>query len=210
MNETPAGDYLEPYRRAVERFGASFPAMLWHSRDSQIVRFDVMIAMVGFDESVILDVGCGTGDFAARLIERKIPFKSYVGVDALSEMIQSAGKRGFNRCRFETHDVLLDPDAMSAYEPDFICFSGTLNTMEEQTARSLIGRAFMAALQGVVFNFLSDRCHRRWLDRDLHPARRFNTVRWLDWAMDLSSRVTFTQEYLDGHDATILIRHEEE
>ena len=36
--------------------------------------------------------------------------------------------------------------------------------------------AFDAAAQGVVFNFLSDRPHPRWKEKDLRPARRFDTV----------------------------------
>ena len=31
---------------------------------------------------------------------------------------------------------------------------------------------------------------------------------WLDWALDRTSRVAFTQDYLDGHDATIVLRHD--
>ena len=61
----------------------------------------------------------------------------------------------------------------------------------------------------MVFNFLSDRPHKRWADCDLAPAGRFDTAAWLDWAMDQSSKVAFTQDYLDGHDATILIRHDD-
>jgi hypothetical protein len=60
----------------------------------------------------------------------------------------------------------------------------------------------------VVFNFLSDRVHPRWAEQDLGPARRFDTAAWLDWSLELSTCVSFTQDYLHGHDATILIRHE--
>ena len=67
---------------------------------------------------------------------------------------------------------------------------------------------FDASAQGVVFNFLSDKCHPRWSGRDLTPARRFDTLAWLRWSFELSSRVCFTQSYMDGHDATILILHE--
>lgn len=93
---------------------------------------------------------------------------------------------------------------------DYICFSGSLNTMDEAVARRLVDRAFDAAAQGVIFNFLSNRCHPRWHQRSLGPARRFNTLAWLDWAMSRTSRVAFTQDYLDGHDATLLLRHDGE
>jgi hypothetical protein len=92
--------------------------------------------------------------------------------------------------------------------PDYVCLSGTLNTMNDDLARRVVRAAFDAAGQGVVFNFLSNRPHARWSGRDLAPARRFDTAAWLDWSLGLSSRVSFTQDYLDGHDATIMIRHD--
>jgi SAM-dependent methyltransferase len=168
----------------------------------------VMIELAGFAECTILDVGCGRGDFAAHLLQRGVEFERFVGMDALDEMVDAAAARRLERCVFQTRDVLAEPQAMAEARADFICFSGTLNTMDEATARGLIGRAYRAAAQGVVFNFLSDRFHPRWADHDLGPARRFNTAAWLDWSLDLSTCVSFTQDYLDGHDATILIRHD--
>ena len=89
-----------------------------------------------------------------------------------------------------------------------MCISGTLNTMDEQMARRLVGAAFDAAARAVVFNFLSSPDHPRFAGRDPAPARRFDPLRWLEFALGLSTRVTFTQVYLDGHDATILIEHD--
>jgi SAM-dependent methyltransferase len=200
---------LDPYRQAVLQHGAGFKATLWGSRESQITRFDVMIELANFDDCTIVDAGCGAGDFAARLIERSIAYRSYLGIDALESQIQAARARNLPRCEFHIGDLTRDCSIVREANADFVCFSGTLNTMEESDARSLVQAAFDAAAQGVVFNFLSDRFHAKWADREMQPARRFNTVAWIDWSMLLSSRVSFTQDYLDGHDATILIRHDE-
>ena len=48
------------------------------------------------------------------------------------------------------------------------------------------------------------------LDARLEQRAATDTLAWLDWSLGLSSRVQFTQTYLDGHDATILIRHDED
>ena len=208
MDPTPSEEFLRPYRQALKRYGPGFEATLWSSRDTQVLRFDVMIELAGFEGCTVLDVGCGRGDFAARLLERGVPFIRCIGLDALTEMIEAASARMLDRCAFRAADVLATPHVLTEAEADWICFSGTLNTMNDDAARGLVRAAFDAAARGVVFNFLSDRCHRRWAKRDLAPARRFNTVAWLDWAMTLTSRVTFTQEYLDGHDATIVLRRE--
>ncbi|MHC4415488.1 MAG: class I SAM-dependent methyltransferase [Planctomycetota bacterium] len=208
MGDPAEAEYLKPYRDAVKRFGAGFEATLWTSREAQQLRFDVMIDLAGLEDCVVVDAGCGGGDFAARLLERNISFSSYVGLDAVPEMIEAARKRALPQCEFLVRDVVADAAALPAAEPDYVCVSGTLNTMDEETARRLIGGAFEAAGRGVAFNFLSGRPHPRWAGRDLGPARRFDPLRWLDFSLTLTSRVSFTQAYLDGHDATILLRHE--
>jgi SAM-dependent methyltransferase len=200
--------YLHPYRQAVERYGAGFEATLWNSPEAQALRFDVMIGMCDLEGRTVLDVGCGQGDLAARLLERQVPFARYVGVDAVAEMIEAAQGRGLERCEFIFGDAVADPAVLAGPGPDFAFISGTLNTMNERTARRLVGAAYTAASRAVAFNFLSSRAHPRWTKRDPAPARRFDPVRWLDFALGLSSRVAFTQAYLDGHDATILIEHE--
>ena len=199
-------EYLEPYRRALERFGASFEATLWNSRDAQALRFDVMIGLAGFGEAVVLDAGCGQGDLAARLLERGVAFRRYIGVDALAEMVEAARKRSLGRCTFVCGDVVSDPGIMARHQPDYVCLSGTLNTMEAPVARRLVRAAFEAAASGVVFNFLSTRLDPRFKGGDLGPARRFDPLDWLAFALELSPRVSFTQAYLEGHDATVLIR----
>jgi SAM-dependent methyltransferase len=201
--------YLQPYREAVERYGAGFEATLWNNAEAQGLRFDVMIGLSHLEGRAVLDIGCGQGDLAARLLERRVPFAHYVGVDALAEMIEAARGRGLERCEFICRDAVAEPSILSSGEPDYAFISGTLNTMNERTARRLVGAAFGAAARGVAFNFLSSRAHPRWLKRDTGPARRFDPVRWLDFALGLSSRVTFNQAYLDGHDATILIEHDD-
>jgi SAM-dependent methyltransferase len=199
--------YLKPYRDAVDRFGPGFEATLWNSREAQLLRFDVMADLAGLDGRSVLDVGCGPGDFAARLLERGIAFTDYTGIDAVPEMIGQAERRGLARCRFRVADAVADPAALAAERADYVCVSGTLNTMEETTARRLVVDAFAAAGRGVVFNFLSSRAGGQWSARDPAPARRFDPVGWVAAALALSPRVAFTQAYLDGHDATILIEH---
>ncbi len=208
MDDPAEKAYLQPYSEAVKRFGASFEATLWNSRAAQTLRFDVMIDLATFDDARVLDVGCGQGDLAARLIERSVPIAGFIGIDAMPEMIEAAAKRDLPGCRFIAGDAIENPGLLGTGEPDYTCISGTLNTMDDPTAQKLVADAFAAASGGIVFNFLSSRPHARFAGSDPAPARRRDPVRWLDFALGLSSRVTFTQAYLDGHDATILILHD--
>ena len=205
MTEDPLPEYLEPYRRAVQEHGPGFHATLWGSRDAQELRFDVMIAMVDFSGAVILDIGSGQGDFAARLCARDVAFQAYRGIDGIEEMVTHARERGIPRTHFFHADPLAG-DVSDVDEPyDYACLSGTLNAMHLADARLLVAGGFSRARRGVIFNFLSEKYHPRWEGKLTAPARRFDPVDWLQWSLDLSSRVRFDQSYLDGHDATILI-----
>ncbi len=210
MSDRPDKAYLQPYTEAVKQFGAGFEATLWNNPAAQRLRFDVMIELAGIRDARVLDVGCGPGDLAARLLEREIPFTGYVGIDAMPEMIEAAARRDLPGCRFVAGDAVADPALLRTGDPDYACISGTLNTMDDATAQKLVADAFAASAQGVVFNFLSTRHHPRFAGRDTTPARRRDPVAWLDFALSLSSRVAFTQTYLDGHDATIVVRTERE
>jgi len=197
-------DYLKPYQDAVAAHGGTFEATLWRSKEGQHIRFKTFCDFVDFADTSILDVGCGIGDFAEYLLQNNISFKSYHGVDAMNSMIETANKRNLPRSTFETIDIFKNPKLFHKY--DWITFSGTLNAMDEIVAMELIDSSFEECKKGVAFNFLSDRSGRNPETEDLTPASRFNTVAWIDHALLLSTNVDFTQSYLDGHDATIILK----
>lgn len=207
--EDRAGDaaYLAPYREAIDVFGAGFEATLWADRRTQLLRFDVMLEMVDLAGRKLVDAGCGAGDLAGYLIERRVPFAHYIGIDGVADQIAAAQAHSYPHCEFRTADLVHEHALLDAIDPDIIIISGTLNTMDEHTARTIIEHAFRAAREAVIFNFLSDRPHPRYLEMKLGPARRFDTARWIDWALGLTPCVAFRQDYLDGHDATVLLRH---
>src|SRR5216684_2810624 len=69
---------------------------------------EAIFARHQFDEGVVLDVGCGTGEIIARLAE-KLPRASFVGVDLEEPHLVRARARcaAFgSRVRFETGDAL--------------------------------------------------------------------------------------------------------
>ncbi len=204
---TPA--YLRPYGEAMSHFGPGFEATLWQNRGSQGLRFDVAMSLIGFGGVRLADLGCGPGDLVSHLKERDIQPASYLGIDAQDEMIQLAKKNHEEVDQtFLAADLVADPSIIANWRPDVCFISGTLNTMPPRMAWRLVMLAYESSQVGVVFNFLSNRPHHRYRKKDLKPARRFNTVRWLDRCMRVSSRVAFRQDYLDGHDATIAILKE--
>ena len=158
---------------------------------------------IDFSDMSILDVGCGLGDFADYLIDHQISFASFQGIDAMEQMISEANNKSLPRCTFSIGDVIENEGLLQGF--DWITMSGTLNAMPQSLAMELVSKAFSACTIGVAYNFLSNQCKHN-LEEDLTPASRFDTVQMLEQAFKLTRNVTFDQSYLDGHDATIILK----
>ncbi|MDP7028601.1 MAG: class I SAM-dependent methyltransferase [Phycisphaerales bacterium] len=202
-------DHLQPYVDALAEHGPGFEATLWRSPAAQRTRFEVATRMLCCANHRVADLGCGTGDFALFLAEGTSPPSAYLGVDAHREMVDAAREAVSGSASFETVfevlDLVDDLRPVAAWKPDVCVISGTLNTMRQSQALDVVARAFEVSRIGVVFNYLSDRPHDRFVGRDTAPARRFATIEVLDWCMQMTPNVQFRQDYLDGHDATIAI-----
>ncbi|MDP6312237.1 MAG: NAD(P)-binding domain-containing protein [Phycisphaerales bacterium] len=123
---------------------------------------------------------------------------------AMVEQIERAGSMPPTWACFEQCD--LSDNWTSPDRFDWIVVSGTLNTMEQPLAETILHTAWQSCDIGLTFNFLSDRPHPRWHDADLGPAHRFHLPAWYAWALERTPLVACRQDYLDGHDATILMR----
>lgn len=214
-----ATDPTQPYRDAVTRFGPRFESLLWNSADGQLARFDAIIDALETGGAVIADIGCGLGDLADRLEERSGDAQPtlYLGVDALPELLEEATSRapGPIRRRYLHADFGQDAELfehlVTEENATALIFSGSLNTFEQAEAVVVLERAW-AALKGahadrtrqLAFNFLSDR-HHRPRPNPTGPARRFDTLALLDWALERTPAVRFRQDYLRGHDALVVM-----
>ena len=200
-------DHLEPYRIAAKEYGGTFYATLWRSKEGQQLRFNAMCHAIDFTGTSILDVGCGLGDFADFLLARQISFSSFHGIDAMELMITEAEQKSLPRCSFSIGNVVKQNDMLRGF--DWITMSGTLNAMPQSVAMELVSNAFEASTTGIAYNFLSNQCKPN-LNEDLKPASRFETQEMLQQAFQLTRNVTFDQSYLDGHDATIILKKVQE
>jgi|TARA_B100000959_G_scaffold284121_2_gene354870 2-polyprenyl-3-methyl-5-hydroxy-6-metoxy-1,4-benzoquinol methylase len=195
--------YLQPYQEAVENYGGTFDATLWHSKEGQVKRFEVFCSFANFANHSILDVGCGIGDFAQYLIEKQINYSSFHGIDAMAEMINTANTRSFPNARFSVVDIVKTLDDLPRV--DWITCSGTLNAMGEPLAIKIIDNLYAHCTLGLAFNFLSDQSRRDPNSESLEPASRFHTVGILEHVLQKTPHVAFTQTYMEGHDATIVM-----
>ena len=198
--------YLAHYRELIDRVGAVFEATGWRSREFQEERFRVMAEMEDFSGLTVIDAGAGQADFAAFLIERGEMPARMIALDAMPEMVEAIKHRGMNGveahvCDFAGADC---DDAFTQFgDVDSVVFSGSLNTLDEKLARSVLERAWEAVGRSLVFNFLSDRAPAELLVKPTEPAHRFDTAGMVEWALERTAGVWFRHDYLGGHDATI-------
>ncbi len=217
-------DYLAPYREVVRRIGPRFEALLWNSPDTQLARFEAIASMIDLTGRIVVDAGCGRGDLGKFLHEAGVQYGRYVGLDAVTELLEVARGLGLPDAIFVEGDFVADagiferpavraaeagqqdpsPEAARRGRADVIVFSGSLNTLPQPRAQLVLERAWDACAEALVFNFLSNR-NLRPRNEEIGPARRFDTLRLVDWALNRTPMVQFRQDYLKGNDATIVM-----
>ncbi len=203
MPEQTGDDYIQPYREALVDHGSDFKVTLWANERSQRLRFRVMTEMVFMTGKRVLDAGCSRGDFAAYLDEKGFAYESFVGIDGIADVIDFASARGLPRSRFLAGDFVADSGLLGTDSPQVIALSGSLNTMPDEMVFAVLDRAWEAAEQTLIFNFLSDRAGGG-APKQTAPARRLPTLGLLGWALSKTSQIKFRQDYFrNGHDATI-------
>ena len=196
-------DYLTPYREAQREHGADFKATLWAHRKSQRIRFRALSRAIDFRGRRLLDAGSGLGDFAQYLLDQGVEYDRYVGVDGIEAVVDAANRRGLPQAEFHAGDLVRDATLFQIGRPDIIAISGTLNTMTEPTALTLLDHAWAAAGQTLLFNFLPTTAGP---DAPIQkpPARRLDTHQLLRWAFAKTWSVRYRQDYFPhGHDAMI-------
>lgn len=196
MSQTPS--YLDPYQRAAQRHGAKFPTLLWASPATQAARFDAMMRLLDFSARSILDVGCGRGDLADFLIDRRIRWKSYRGIEGVPQLAEAARRKRHPAYEIVEADFVAQPELLGA-GVDVVLFSGSLNTIHPKQFYGVLERAFEAAGEFVLFNFL---CSPDLAAADYLHWHRVETV--IQFAQGLSSRVRKLEDYLAG-DCTVAI-----
>lgn len=225
----PDRAYLKPYEDATRQMGAGFEAQLWMSRDAQKKRFEVLEELGRFSGRIVADLGCGQGDLAEFLYDEhqlaetesemtgtdRFP-KQYIGIEGVQAMADHARTRladlGVHRVMIDCADFVADESLPSLLIREagaqVFVFSGSLNTLSMEHAIGVLDRFWTALLSAgngtLVFNFLSDR-HDKDRSPASPPAVRFDPALMLDWAISKTTQVQLRHEYLDGHDATIVM-----
>ena len=179
------------YRRVIKKYGISARGVHWNCEESQYLRFEILSEFIKNDmkDSVIVDAGCGFGEYYNYLYDNDLKPKEYIGIDCEEEMINSALKRFLNT-KFVLKNILEDKLPVADY---YIC-SGAMNTLDEKEVLTFIKRSYKASQKGFIFNFLKE---------DLLSNVSLNTV--LTFCKTICSNINIKDNYLEN-DISIFLK----
>jgi len=130
----------------------------WTSHD-KLENFELFLKIckltrLPIKKASVLDVGCGTGDFAYFLGRNGV--KQYIGVDIVPSVVEKA------KIKYPDFDFLVgDFLALDLPQFDFVFASGTLTTMFETSnyliLSSWLKKMWKTCKKGIVFNCLLER-----------------------------------------------------
>jgi trans-aconitate methyltransferase len=144
------------HRHRIASFGVvDARAMGWVDAASQSSRFEAIASAIDFNDSSVIDVGCGTGDLKAFL-DTRFGGLSYLGVDQVPEFVAQARTRfaGVERCSFELGDF----NAMVFPRAEHVVACGVLNyrSSSAQHVFASMARMFTAATRTVAVTVLDE------------------------------------------------------
>lgn len=176
------------YQKLYKQYGFSVEALHWRSKKTQEARFEALLKIEPKRGSIILDIGCGFGDFFGYL-NRHLYFTKNVGAEITPEFARLAKKHYPEATIYQGN--YLD---MSNIEPDYIFASGVFAFGHQRFCKRVLKKALMECQKGLAFNLCKD------------PGfNQIDVKEMFDFLMPLSSSVSVVEGYLDN-DITFLVR----
>ena len=144
----PRIDSEKFYTSAIEMHGTSAKGVNWTSKQTQEIRFDVILDMLPCEIDSLADAGCGFGDFYNYMKKKKRVPKKYIGIDSLIDMYSIASNNTAQEIIIA--DITKDKIPHAEY---YIC-SGAMNVLDRFETYLFIRNCFSACGDGFIFNIL--------------------------------------------------------
>ncbi|RLG15871.1 MAG: hypothetical protein DRN71_00080 [Candidatus Nanohalarchaeota archaeon] len=192
---------IENYNKWIDK-NPGIGIMGYGSEQSQDIRFGTLFKAGDMAGKTILDVGCGRGDFAAKLVRSGVKYKRYLGIDIVPQMIDIAKKANSSEnVEFRVLDILACSEKLSF---DYVIMCGPLNLRTphtEETAKKLIRKAYEIAKIGVAFNMTSILGDE---DKKTDHTYYFDPFDVLRFCAGMTRNLWFDHTYLP-HDFTVFM-----
>ncbi len=181
------------YQDNIDTYGTSACGVAWDSEQSQKKRFSAIVSCLGdVKNEILVDAGCGFGDFYLYLKEKTNMPKTYIGLDLCEPMVIEAKLR--TGCKILQCDVLRHTLPMA----DWYVSSGSMNLLTRLETQLFIQRCFEKSRKGFVFNLLEGKeragTFSYW---KIHEMKKLCGL--------LGAKVEIKEGYMDG-DFTVVLR----
>lgn len=172
--------------------GDTIKSVGWSSKDSQLLRFKILLETFELQGKCILDVGCGLGDLVPYLEELTAGDFKYIGLDISEELIKKAQQKYPQKnCEFIVGDILSTD--LQGLQVDYAIESGAFSfkiTDNESYVRAAMQKMYEVSREGIALNFLTS-----YADYSLEKNFHFEPEKIFSWAQKLSRFVSISHDY---------------
>ena len=144
----PRTDSEKFYLASVKKYGINAKGVNWISKETQELRFDIILDMLPKTMNTLVDAGCGFGDFYHYLQYKNIQCKKYTGIDSLHKMCTIASKS--TQQEIILADITKDRLPFAEY---YIC-SGAMNILNHFETHLFIKNCLQSCEKAFIFNIL--------------------------------------------------------
>lgn len=157
MKKNEILEAVNRYNQRLEQFGISEQALGWGEKGRAKLRYNILLSQWDFDNSSVLDAGCGFGDLFGYMVQKGCRNFKYLGLDINSAFIHIAKEKYRGSATFHVKNLLEQEGETSV---DFILSSGVFNHKLEDNM-GFISASFKKfnslSTRGFAANFLSDK-----------------------------------------------------
>lgn len=183
------------YSTAIEMYGITAKGVNWHSKESQNLRFEIILEMLPSEMSSysVADAGCGFGDLYLYMLKKKRMPKEYIGIDALVDMYSIASER--TGCEIVIADICKEklPSA------DFYICSGAMNVLNDFETHLFMRNCLSSCRIGFLFNIL-------YGEKQSETYNYLTRAKIEKMAVELGVKSTFFRDDYMQDDVTVMFK----
>lgn len=189
---------IRRYSERYERLGRNIKTLGWGTKEQQEYRFrQTLDNNINFKNKIVLDIGCGFGDYYNYLNINNIKIKKYIGFDINSDLISEAKKTYQNDIStFEVENILNTKKTNIA---DIGIMFGVLNfNLKEKMnnfeySKKFITKAFALVTDVLIIDFISTNVVSEYPKEDF--IYYHSPIQMLEFALTLSNNVVLKHNY---------------